>query len=65
MQANIGYSTGIIASMALSKTRPRFDEIFNFPKEDQVPDVDRKKAEMIAWAENINRENRRRERKNG
>jgi len=55
MLAYVGYSTGIIGSMALSKTRPRFDDIYNFPKENQKPDVERSKLEMIAWAENVNR----------
>ena len=56
MLANVGYSTGIIASMAFSKGRPRFEDIYNFPKEEEkVNDIDRKKAEMIAWAANVNR----------
>lgn len=61
MLAYVGYSTGIIGSMALSKTRPRFDDIYNFPKENQKPDVERSKLEMIAWAENVNRIARKKE----
>ena len=64
MIAHVGYYTGIIGSMAFSKTRPRFNDIYNFPKENQKPDVERSKLEMIAWAENINRIARRRKVKN-
>lgn len=64
MIAQVGYSTGIIGSMALSKTRPRFNDIYNFPEETQKTDVERSKLEMIAWAENVNRLARRRQVKN-
>ena len=57
MMANVGYSTGIIGSMAFSKSRPRFKDIYNFPEdEERVNDVERKKAEMTAWAANVNRQ---------
>ena len=60
--AQVGYSAGIIGSLALSKTRPRFGDVFNFPKdEDKLASVEKKKAEMLAWAANVNRRSRRRE----
>ena len=61
MMASVGYSTGIIGSMAFSKSRPRFKDIYNFPEYDdnRVNDVERRKAEMIAWAANLNRQFRR------
>lgn len=59
MMANVGYSTGIIGSMSFSKSRPRFKDIYNFPEDDdKVNDVERKKAEMTAWAINVNRQAR-------
>lgn len=59
MMANVGYSTGIIGSMSFSKSRPRFKDIYNFPEEDdKVNNVERKKAEMTAWAINVNRRSR-------
>lgn len=61
MMASVGYSSGIIGSMSFSKSRPRFKDIYNFPEyDDKVDDVERKKAEMIAWAANVNRQFRRR-----
>ena len=60
--AIVGYSSGIIGSMSFSKTRPRFEDIYNFPEYDdnnRVDDVERKKAEMLAWAANVNRQFRR------
>lgn len=57
MLASVGYSTGLIASMSLSKTRPRFNDIYNFPKEKTSPtdtDVEFSKAQMLAWALKIN-----------
>lgn len=61
MMAIVGYSSGIIGSMSFSKTRPRFEDIYNFPEYDdnRVDDVERKKAEMLAWAANVNRQFRR------
>jgi hypothetical protein len=59
--AQVGYSSGIIGSMSLSKTRPRFADVYNFPKEEEkLESVERKKAEMLAWAANMNRISRRR-----
>lgn len=66
MMANVGYSSGIIGSMAFSKSRPRFKDIYNFPEEhERVNDVERRKAEMIAWAANVNRRFRRSVKDNG
>lgn len=63
MVANVGYSTGLIASMSLSKTRPRFNEIYNFPKDEKEKDkkleVERYKLQMRAWAENMNSQHRK------
>lgn len=65
MMASVGYSSGIIGSMAFSKSRPRFKDIYNFPEDDKVDDVERKKAEMLAWAANVNRQFRRSVKGNG
>ncbi len=60
MMANVGYTAGIVGSMSFSKTRPRFEELFNFPKEEtKIDNVDKHKAEMMAWAFNVNRQNRK------
>lgn len=59
MIANVGYSAGCIGSMALAKKRPRFDEVFNFPEEKSTNEVEVNKAQMIVWAENMNREYRK------
>ena len=62
MASQIGYSAGIIASMSLQKTRPRFDEVFNFPKDSVTrgsSEIDAHKARMIVWAEQVNREYRK------
>ena len=57
--ANVGYTTGMLASMSLSKRRPRFSECFRFPDEEKKPiDLDRAKAQMLVWAERVNRESR-------
>lgn len=61
--ANVGYSTGMLASMSLSKKRPKFGDMFQFPKE--TPDIDRLdkyKLQMMAWAEQSNRLTRRKKR---
>ena len=43
--AQVGYSSGIIGSMALSKTRPRFTDVFNFPKEeDKLASIEKEKS---------------------
>lgn len=58
--ANVGYSTGCLGSMALAKRRPRFEEMFNFPKEDvKRVDIESSKSQMIVWAEKVNREARK------
>lgn len=58
MLASVGYSTGLIGSMSLSKSRPRFDDIYNFPKDEPVikDAVEHSKLEMLAIAANINAE---------
>lgn len=65
MLANVGYSAGMVGSMAFSKSRPRFDEIYNFPKEEKTEDLDSQKAEMLAWAANVNRRFRSKVKKDG
>lgn len=65
MMANVGYSSGIIGSMSFSKTRPRFNDIYNFPKEEEVNSVEKNKAAMLAWAANLNRQAKRQVKSNG
>lgn len=59
MLAQIGYSAGIIGSMALTKSRPRFEEIFSFPREQVAVDANLMKARMLVWAQNSNRVDRK------
>lgn len=60
VNASIGYATGVLASMSLSKRRPRFSEVFNFPKdEDERFNVEQHKAQMLVWAERTNRLSRK------
>lgn len=51
----VGYSTGIIASMALSKRRPKYEEVWGVDKSEEVQTADQFKKQMIAWAANVNR----------
>lgn len=56
MLAQANYAAGVIGSMALSKRLPKFEEVFNFPKDEKKPvDVNVSKAHMIALASEINR----------
>lgn len=54
----MGYSTGVIGSMALSKSRPRFEDIYTFPEESKVAeqkeDAEIYKLRMLVWAKNMN-----------
>lgn len=54
----MGYSTGVIGSMALSKSRPRFEDIYTFPEEpkvtEQKEDAELYKLRMLVWAKNMN-----------
>lgn len=54
--ARIGYSAGMLGSMSLAKKRPRFEEIFQFPhSQDNQNNATRLKAQMLVWAEQMNR----------
>ena len=55
--AQIGYSGGMIASLSLAKKRPEFSEVFNFPKTEEINknDIEKSKAGMLVWAEEMNR----------
>lgn len=53
--AQIGYSAGVVASSTFAKRRPRFEGMFNFPQTDGKPDLAKSKAEMVIWAETVNR----------
>lgn len=58
--ANVGYNAGLLGSMALTKRRPKFDDMFSFPKEDEpTADVEKNKAQMLVWASQMNREYRK------
>lgn len=61
MLAQVGYSGGIVGSMSLSKSRPKFEELFNFPvdEEHQKELIERSRKQMIAWAANVNRLNKK------
>ena len=62
----IGYAAGIVGSAALSKKRPKFSDLFNFPKDpDEKIDFERSKAMMLVWAETANRADRKKSRKGG
>lgn len=61
IMANIAYNAGIVASMSLAKTRPRFEDLFYFKEQNQQLDVENHKRRMIAFAEQINRIGRKRE----
>lgn len=56
MLAQVGYSAGIVGSMSLSKTRPKFEDMFNFPQEEKKIEEDTEvhKVRMIAWAQQMN-----------
>ena len=58
--ANVGYNAGLLGSMALSKRRPKFDDMFSFPKESEpIADAEKSKAQMLVWASQMNREYRK------
>lgn len=60
MLAEVGYVAGIIGSMALAKRRPSFKEVFDFPEpEHPVEDPEAYKQKMLAWAEQVNRADRK------
>lgn len=64
MLSSIGYSTGIISSMSLQKTRPRFEEVFRFPEDGKGTNLQQAKimeANMLVWAETLNRAYRKKE----
>lgn len=62
--AQIEYSAGIIASMSLSKTRPKFEEVFDFSDEtSSSPEWVKSKNALLCWAETMNKKSRRK--KNG
>ena len=55
--AEAAYVAGCIGAMSLQKSRPKFDDIFTFPKrEEKVQQVDKSKAQMLAYAAYLDRE---------
>lgn len=59
--AQIGYSAGLVGSSALARRKPRFDDLFTFPSDDvPVNNVELMKAQMLVWAQNVNRLDRKR-----
>ena len=59
--AKLAYISGCLGSMSLLKDRPSFDTLFpEFSHKDTMTDVERSKAQMLAYAEYLNREARRR-----
>ena len=64
MLSQVGYSAGVIGSMALQKDRPKYEQIFRFPSDSDKSEVELSKAQMIALAEQVNREYRKREKRN-
>lgn len=54
--AHMSYSAGVLGSMSLRKTLPRFEEVFKFGDEEKEKDIDRSKMEMLALAANLNRQ---------
>lgn len=62
--AQIGYSAGLVGSSALARRRPRFEDLFSFPKDDEpINNVELMKARMLVWAQNTNRLDRKRKMK--
>ena len=61
MIAKIGYAAGLVGSSTLATRKPRFEDLFQFPKDDEQPltDVETSKRQMLVWAETINRQARR------
>lgn len=58
MGAQIGYAAGLIGSMSLAKSRPAFDSLFNFPKNQKTSTaINDKMSEiaMLGWAMDMNR----------
>jgi hypothetical protein len=53
--SKVGYSTGVVASMALAKSRPAYEEVWNFGDERKVASVEELENAMMAWAANANR----------
>ncbi len=61
----MAYTSGILASMTLSKYRPNFSDLFKFPDDEPVQtQVEQSKLGFIAYAERMNRIDRRDRRKN-
>ena len=58
-ETRVAYSIGILASMSLTKKRPTYDEMWQWPKDNRPVNVDMLKAQMIVWAENANKEARK------
>ena len=58
--AQAAYVAGCIGSMALARNRPRFEDVFSFPKdESKSTEVEKSRLQMIAYAEYVNREARK------
>lgn len=55
--AQIGYSAGLMGSTALAQRKPRFEDLFSFPKEDEnnSTNIEQSKKQMLVWAETVNR----------
>ena len=58
--AQIGYSAGLVGSTALAQRKPRFEDLFSFPENEQpAPNLETSKRQMLVWAETVNRQARR------
>lgn len=58
--ARICYSAGIVASSTFAKRKPKFEDLFNFPEDkNNSSNSDLIKAQMLYWAQNINRLDRK------
>lgn len=51
----VGYSTGVIASMALAKRRPKYEDVWGADHSSDTHSVELFKKKMTAWAANVNR----------
>lgn len=61
--AQIGYSAGLVGSSTLARRKPRFEDLFTFPNDETpVNNVELMKAQMLVWAQNVNRLDRKRKR---
>lgn len=54
----IGYSSGVIASMSLAKKRPTYEDVWGSDRDNSAQSVETMKKKMMAWAINANRLNK-------